>query len=78
MQGAGLSSWVPVPEECDFTIHNLPDAEAENQMSVLVVEVAGAVGFVREEGYSQKGCAPRCGVAIGEMVLDLAAVALLW
>lgn len=39
------------------------DAEAENQMSVLVVEVAGAVGFVREEGYSQKVSS---GLALGE------------
>ncbi|MEM1323664.1 MAG: fumarylacetoacetase [Bacteroidota bacterium] len=47
-----LSSWVPVPEDSDFSIHNLP------------------FGI-----FSNKNKKPRLGVAIGEHILDLAAVA---
>ena len=46
------TSWVPVPEGSDFTIHNLP------------------FGI-----FSTKNKSPRAGIAIGNQILDLAAVA---
>jgi fumarylacetoacetase len=52
---AELRSWIEIPDESDFSLHNLP---------------FGVFSPV-------PGASPRCGVAMGDHVLDLASIAVL-